>query len=185
MKKLFIVLLVALLLAGCSRSEKPVVHHPAPEAAKPKALNVQEPFQSFRWEITVKSVAFVQEAPLHIEGHNIYAKFPVAADGNVLLDICVEVKNMEQDATGHCDFIAASFLYNDKYTYRAKEYQEDYTLGLQPTGVLPSTLVYVEPLETVELRYFAEVPDEVGTNSALPLVLNITAGDDKYVLTVR
>lgn len=135
-------------------------------------------------EITIRYVEYTDHAPLHIPDHNMFAASPYAEEGNILLDMCVDIKNTQTTAVQSHDFLDdVTLVYNTDYKYYFREYDEDLTFGLESTGFLsPVTII---PLETVELRYIVQAPMEVANNTAASLVLEFKIGGTDYQIVMR
>jgi PBP1b-binding outer membrane lipoprotein LpoB len=196
------ILAAALLFSGCSSPSgtQSVVSNPPTQSIQPasstpeeepvpvtseseiRTINVGDTIITEKKEITIKYVELAYEVEPH-NSTNMFAAGLAAKEGKIFIDLCVDVKNLQKQALNSGNVMDVTANYNDGFTYKATDMVEDSTLGL--TSLANLTGVSIDPLETREMRYLMDCPQEVDENTDSPLFLLLAVEGTEYQLTIR
>ncbi|MFV0412381.1 MAG: hypothetical protein ACK5L3_03800 [Oscillospiraceae bacterium] len=169
-------------VVAASESEATTESEALEPAAEIKTVTAGDTIITDNYEITIKAVEMAGEAYAHGDT-DMFAMHLVADEGNTFVDLTVDVKNLQKSDINSGSIMRVEVDYNGGYTYSAKDYVEDRTLGLSSMGQLAGTTI--KPLETIEMRYIAQCPVEVADNTAAPLFLVLKVDNVKYQYIVR
>ena len=130
-------------------------------------------------EITIDNVQLTYEV-LPDNKSDFYSYY-AADSGEVYIDLDVSVKNLQKQQLNCDEVLSATADYNNGYTYSCFSVVEDSTLGFNY-----SSITYISPLETMDMRYLFDCPQEV-EETQNPLFITIRPSDslDEYKLIIR
>lgn len=165
------------LVPSIAQAESEAVAHPEIQTVQLGDTIVTE-----HYEITLYSLEMAPTAYSH-GATNPFAYHLQADEGNTFVDLTVQVKNLKKNNADSSNIMHVEVDYNQGYTYSASDYVEDHTLGL--AGYSSFWGDSIKPLETVEIRYIAQCPEEVEQNLNAPLSLLLRVSGVQYQLIVR
>lgn len=193
LKKVFAVVLSLLLLVACSPAKESTIGTSGagevsissgtdtssePAAPSRQTIDVGDTITVEDFcELTVSSVTFSYDVlPKVID--IVYSHYP-ADEGQIYLDVSVSIKNLRKAALP-CDEVGTFTLdYDDGYLYTAFPVVED-----SSTGFTYANITSIDPLQTMEMRFLVDCPEEVSTSDA-PLLLNVSIGGEEFSLDLR
>lgn len=154
-------------------------------AAEIREVAVGDTITTANLEVTLGYAMFTNRVDSR-EGRDIISYVWQSADeGKILLDVSVHIKNLQQTTFTGTDVLTITADYDNGYLYDNVVEAVDRAGSLEPTSSFMGTSVKIDPLETVEVRYVIDCPQEVAENTEAPLFLNITVEGVKYRLTMR
>lgn len=128
-------------------------------------------------EITIKNIEFSYDV-LPEDTSGFYTHYP-ADSGKVYIHINADVKNLQKQNL-ECDKIMeVTANYNNGYKYESMVVPESST-----TGFTYANITNINPLETMNVRFLIDCPDETSTSSE-SLVVNFKVDGSTYAYTIR
>lgn len=128
-------------------------------------------------EIKIKNIEFTTDVlPDKVEGfYNHYQ----ADEDKVFLEIDTDVKNTQKQSELVKDLGSISLDYNNGYTYNGFLAPEDSQIGFSYANIK-----YIDPLETLGVRWIVGLPREVMKNKN-PIKITLTTDGQEYVCNFR
>lgn len=128
-------------------------------------------------EIKIKNIKFTTDVlPDKIEG--FYNHYPADKD-KVFLEVDTNVKNVQKQSELVEDLGSISLDYNNGYIYNGFLAPED-----SQTGFSYANIKYIDPLETLGVKWLVELPKEV-TKNKKPIKITLTINGQEYVCNFR
>ncbi|MEF9952196.1 MAG: hypothetical protein RR782_02680 [Clostridium sp.] len=172
MKKILSIILLSIFLVGCGSQTGEVVPSEQP---KENIVKVGDTIKTATKEIKINKVEFANKVEGDVDGFQYFD----AKDGNILIHIDADVKNIGETETMVDKVASVGAKYDSKYSYEGYSVAEDKQAGLNY-----SNIVAIEPLSTLGVRYLVDVPKEVEKSSKpLNVILNVDGGE--YIIKVR
>lgn len=178
---IFLSWILLLSAAGCSTAPDVSSNDSTPlssssssiEESGPPELKLEETaVADGLYELTIHKVGFTFDV-LPDTMSALYTHYEADTD-KIYLDIDVSIKNLQKSSV-MCDSIATITLdYNDGYTYTAFPVVED-----RQTGFTYANITAIDPLETMDMRFLVDCPQELYLSDA-PLFLLISFADKEF-----
>lgn len=156
-----------------------------PAAAVTQEVAIGDTIITGNFEITLNYAMFANKVDARDAGSFISYVWQSADEGKILLDVSVHIKNLQQTTFTGTDVLAVTADYNNGYIYNHTIEAIEQAGMLESTSSFLGTLVTIDPLETIEVRYVLDFPEEVAENADAPLFLTIVIEGVKYRLNIR
>lgn len=148
--------------------------------AEEKRMNLQigDRIKTTFAEVKINNISFSHDVQPKVRTL-FYTHYP-AEKGNVYIDIDVDVKNLAEQNLPCNRVMKVTATYNNGYAYTGFPIVE-----VSSTGFTYANIMSIKPFEKKEMRFLIDVPNEVATNSLIPLFITFEIDNKLFKYTMR